>query len=262
MWYIHISYIHHIYIYIIFAEYVYHIRLCIDALLRGAGASRGGEGGGEGEGEGGGSEGGRVAGEAGGVEAKGRGAEELSAAGQGLFWLLLKGAEAWLDKVEGCINIAVVGNSGVGKSLLINRLRRLRPKAEGWAPVGVNETTREPTMQLLKAFQGISRLRSRGFEAFGLCFSAPRGLEAPRYPYPSQPSVRLWDLPGAGTVAVPAETYLQDMGLRYFDRVVVVSAQRFTEMEVAPENRAGAAPGALLPGAQQGAKSRQGLGPV
>ncbi|CAK9085438.1 unnamed protein product [Durusdinium trenchii] len=105
---------------------------------------------------------------------------------------------AWLDKVDGCINIAVVGNSGVGKSLLINRLRRLRTQAEGWAPVGVNETTREPTM----------------------------------YPYPNQPSVRLWDLPGAGTAAVPAESYLQDMGLRYFDSVVVVSAGRFTEMEV------------------------------
>jgi len=106
---------------------------------------------------------------------------------------------AWLDKVEGCMNLAVVGNSGVGKSLLINRLRRLRPQAEGWAAVGVNETTREPSM----------------------------------YPYPNQPKVRLWDLPGAGTSAVPAETYLQDMGLRYFDRVVVVSAGRFTEMEVA-----------------------------
>jgi len=106
---------------------------------------------------------------------------------------------AWLDKVDGCINIAVVGNSGVGKSLLINRLRKLRPQAEGWAAVGVNETTRVPTM----------------------------------YPYPNQPDVRLWDLPGAGTAAVPAETYLQDMGLRYFDRVVVVTAGRFTEMEVA-----------------------------
>ncbi|CAE7943710.1 GABA-TP3 [Symbiodinium necroappetens] len=106
---------------------------------------------------------------------------------------------AWLEKVEDCINIAVVGNSGVGKSLLINRLRKLRPQAEGWAAVGVNETTRVPTM----------------------------------YPYPNHPLVRLWDFPGAGTAAVPAETYLQDMGLRYFDEVVVVTAGRFTEMEEA-----------------------------
>ena len=82
-------------------------------------------------------------------------------------------AERCQDKVDGCINIAVVGNSGVGKSLLINRrvspsclavceaslvklvecsclfdrLRRMRPQAEGWAAVGVNETTREPTMR-------------------------------------------------------------------------------------------------------------------
>ena len=77
--------------------------------------------------------------------------------------------------------------------------------------------------------------RSRHLEAFGgilLQISNSFGRVA-RYPYPTQPSVRLWDLPGAGTVAVPAETYLQDMGLRYFDRVVVVSAQRFTETEVA-----------------------------
>eukprot|EP00913_Durusdinium_trenchii_P000278 g252.t1 len=87
------------------------------------------------------------------------------------------------DKVDGCINIAVVGNSGVGKSLLINRLRRLRTQAEGWAPVGVNETTREPTM----------------------------------YPYPNQPSVRLWDLPGAGTAAVPAESYLQEKSGKNLD---------------------------------------------
>ena len=68
------------------------------------------------------------------------------------------------EKVDDCINIAVVGNSGVGKSLLINRcvvvqlaeghgdtadvrrLRKLRPQAEGWAAVGVNETTKAPTM--------------------------------------------------------------------------------------------------------------------
>ncbi|CAE8726526.1 unnamed protein product [Polarella glacialis] len=105
----------------------------------------------------------------------------------------------WLEEVDDYMNVAVVGNSGVGKSLLINKLRKLRPHAEGWAPVGVNETTMRPQM----------------------------------YPFPNQHSVRLWDLPGAGTTAVPAATYLQDMGLRYFDRVIVVTAGRFTEMEVA-----------------------------
>mmetsp|Transcript_32055 Transcript_32055/g.91440 ORF Transcript_32055/g.91440 Transcript_32055/m.91440 type:complete len:457 (-) Transcript_32055:162-1532(-) len=104
----------------------------------------------------------------------------------------------WLENIEGTINIGVVGNSGVGKSLLINKLRRVRQGTAGWAPVGVNETTREPMM----------------------------------YPFPGQPQVRLWDLPGAGTTAVPSETYVQDMGLRYFDRVLICTAGRFTTMEV------------------------------
>jgi len=105
---------------------------------------------------------------------------------------------AWLENIEGTMNIGVVGNAGVGKSLLINKLRRLRPGAHGWAPVGVNETTREPTM----------------------------------YPFPGQPDVRLWDLPGAGTAAVPSETYVQDMGLRYFDKLLICTAGRFTSTEV------------------------------
>mmetsp|Transcript_47267 Transcript_47267/g.119736 ORF Transcript_47267/g.119736 Transcript_47267/m.119736 type:complete len:454 (+) Transcript_47267:208-1569(+) len=108
----------------------------------------------------------------------------------------------WLTHLEGTINIGVVGNSGVGKSLFINKLRKVRPQAHGWAPVGVNETTREPTM----------------------------------YPFPGQPEVRIWDLPGAGTEAVPSATYVQDMGLRYFDKVLILTSGRFTSMDVELRN--------------------------
>eukprot|EP00419_Tripos_fusus_P079720 CAMPEP_0172934562 /NCGR_PEP_ID=MMETSP1075-20121228/221075_1 /TAXON_ID=2916 /ORGANISM="Ceratium fusus, Strain PA161109" /LENGTH=536 /DNA_ID=CAMNT_0013795917 /DNA_START=101 /DNA_END=1713 /DNA_ORIENTATION=+ len=104
----------------------------------------------------------------------------------------------WMDSIEDTLNVGVVGNSGVGKSLFINKLRRLRPHAAGWAAVGINETTKEPTA----------------------------------YCFPDEPRVRLWDVPGAGTAAVPSESYIQDMGLRYFDKVVVLTAGRFTEMEV------------------------------
>lgn len=104
----------------------------------------------------------------------------------------------WLENIEGAMNIGVVGNAGVGKSLLINKLRRVRPQAHGWAAVGVCETTREPT----------------------------------KYPFPGQPKVCLWDLPGSGTAAVPSETYVQDMGLRYFDKVLICTAGRFTETEI------------------------------
>mmetsp|Transcript_37059 Transcript_37059/g.85588 ORF Transcript_37059/g.85588 Transcript_37059/m.85588 type:complete len:460 (-) Transcript_37059:116-1495(-) len=106
---------------------------------------------------------------------------------------------SWLNQVEGTINVGVTGNAGVGKSLLINKLRRLRPGAAGWAPVGVKETTMTPNM----------------------------------YEYPGETRARLWDLPGAGTPSFPRESYIRNMGLRYFDKVIVVSAGRFTETDLA-----------------------------
>ncbi|CAK9006911.1 unnamed protein product [Durusdinium trenchii] len=105
---------------------------------------------------------------------------------------------SWLTNSAGTLNVAVVGNSGVGKSLLINKMRRLKPGSATWAPTGVKETTLRPT---LYTFPGIDR-------------------------------VRLWDLPGAGTPGFPKDSYLRDMGLRYFDSVLIVTANRFTSTEV------------------------------
>jgi len=104
----------------------------------------------------------------------------------------------WLADIQGTINVAVVGNSGVGKSLLINTLRRVKPGSQHWAPVGVNETTLCPTA----------------------------------YNFPGSMHTRLWDLPGAGTPDFPESTYIQNMGLRYFDSVLIVTAGSFTTMEV------------------------------
>lgn len=106
----------------------------------------------------------------------------------------------WLRQhtLEGTLNIGVVGNAGVGKSLLINRLRRIKPHAAGWAAVGVNETTMEPTM----------------------------------YTFRNMAKVRVWDLPGAGTEAFPSDSYIRNMGLRYFDKTIIVTAGRFTSTEV------------------------------
>jgi predicted GTPase len=42
----------------------------------------------------------------------------------------------------------------------------------------------------------------------------------------------LWDLPGAGTEKFPAETYVKNMGMRYYDIVLLVTAERFTEGDV------------------------------
>uniref|UniRef100_A0A7S4Q6U7 IRG-type G domain-containing protein n=1 Tax=Alexandrium monilatum TaxID=311494 RepID=A0A7S4Q6U7_9DINO len=100
---------------------------------------------------------------------------------------------------EGTVNVAVVGNSGVGKSLLINTVRGVKRTDPTWAPVGVNETTTEPRM----------------------------------YEYPGDARTRLWDLAGAGSPKCPRDNYIRTIGLRYFDVVLVLSATRFTETEIA-----------------------------
>ncbi|CAE7558912.1 IRGC [Symbiodinium pilosum] len=104
----------------------------------------------------------------------------------------------WLARnSDGTMNVAVVGNSGVGKSLLINKMRRIRPGTAEWAPTGVKETTLRPMA----------------------------------YAFPQLEKVRLWDLPGAGTPGFPKDSYIRDMGLRYFDSVLIVTAGRFTSID-------------------------------
>jgi len=105
----------------------------------------------------------------------------------------------WLT-TAGCINVAVTGNAGVGKSSFINSARGLRATDPGAADVSPNETTMEPT-----------------------------GYDIPELPA----AAKLWDLPGAGTRRVPRDSYVRAMGLRYFDVVIVVTASRYTETEIA-----------------------------
>jgi len=42
----------------------------------------------------------------------------------------------------------------------------------------------------------------------------------------------MWDLPGVGTPNYPQATYLKEMGIRYFDVVVLLTSTRFTEAEL------------------------------
>lgn len=42
----------------------------------------------------------------------------------------------------------------------------------------------------------------------------------------------IWDLPGVGTPNYPQITYLKEMGIRYFDVVILLTATRFTEAEL------------------------------
>ncbi|XP_060581448.1 interferon-gamma-inducible GTPase 10-like [Ruditapes philippinarum] len=96
------------------------------------------------------------------------------------------------------LNVAVSGNSGVGKSSLINALRKLKPTDDRAAAVGVVETTTE-----------------------GCC-----------YTYPGHPNVTIWDLPGLGTQKFRKDKYLKDMNFAKFDVVLIVSAGRFLENDI------------------------------
>ncbi|KAF9038175.1 interferon-inducible GTPase-domain-containing protein [Panaeolus papilionaceus] len=93
------------------------------------------------------------------------------------------------------INIAIVGESGMGKSSLLNALRGLRPRDPGAARCGFNETTR-----------------------------TVRG-----YPDLRNPNFVWYDVPGANTPNVQGWQYFRDQGLFVFDVMVIVFADRFTQ---------------------------------
>jgi hypothetical protein len=98
---------------------------------------------------------------------------------------------AWLP--EGAIDIAVMGDSGTGKSTLINMLRALNPNEPGAAKVAHSaQGTREPTRY------GFDELFQKlpGFDEYGRRFGAAT-------------QINLWDLPGAGTAEFSAADYVQ-----------------------------------------------------
>lgn len=112
----------------------------------------------------------------------------------------------WLSSRR--INFAVAGSGGVGKSTLINTLRGLKAKDPLAAKVGAKETTMEAM--------------DYRFPSATQPFASLTNLD----------KVSLWDLPGVGTEAFPAETYVRQMGLRYFDGVLIVTAERFTQNDI------------------------------
>ncbi|KAL6037123.1 hypothetical protein STEG23_007428 [Scotinomys teguina] len=91
------------------------------------------------------------------------------------------------------LNIAVTGETGVGKSSFINALRGVCDEEEGAAPTGVVETTMERTP----------------------------------YPHPKLPTVTIWDLPGIGSTSFPPQKYLTEMKFAEYDFFIIISATRF-----------------------------------
>ncbi|XP_060555285.1 T-cell-specific guanine nucleotide triphosphate-binding protein 2-like [Ruditapes philippinarum] len=113
----------------------------------------------------------------------------------GLMKYISKNIQTWKTRK---LKIAIIGNSGTGKSSLINAIRGLKPEDKGAAPVGVTETT----------------------------------MKKQEYVLPSNENISLWDLPGVGTHNFKKKDYLHAVNLKEFDAFMIVSATRFSENDV------------------------------
>lgn len=107
-------------------------------------------------------------------------------------------SDALRDMENAPVNIAVTGESGVGKSSFVNALRRVNHEDDGAAPIGVVETT----------------------------------IERTPYKHPKFPNVTLWDLPGVGTTTFQPRTYLKEMKFGEYDFFIIISASRFKDNDV------------------------------
>jgi energy-coupling factor transporter ATP-binding protein EcfA2 len=103
------------------------------------------------------------------------------------------------------VHIAITGQSGVGKSTLVNTLRGLPPTAQGAAPVSTLQMT------------GVKvPYNEDGFES------------------PYSPGVIYHDLPGCGTTAVPAcgPLYYEAFNMDRFDAFVLVTSGRVEDSDI------------------------------
>ncbi|XP_063168323.1 interferon-inducible GTPase 5-like [Candoia aspera] len=109
------------------------------------------------------------------------------------------------DLKNTCLNIAVTGESGSGKSSFVNAIRGLGDEEAGSAPTGIVETTKKPTP----------------------------------YSHPKYSSVTIWDLPGVGTPAFNASTYLEQVEFSRYDFFILIASERFkaTHAQLAQEIR-------------------------
>ncbi|XP_045184768.2 T-cell-specific guanine nucleotide triphosphate-binding protein 2-like [Mercenaria mercenaria] len=109
--------------------------------------------------------------------------------------VLMENVNTWKSKP---LNIAVIGESGKGKSSFINAFRGLSPGHKGAAEINEVECTKD-------------------------C----RAFRHPRYD-----SFVLWDVPGVGTIDFPREKYLNDIQVDRFDFFLLISSSRLTQLEI------------------------------
>nr|XP_028598324.1 interferon-inducible GTPase 5-like [Podarcis muralis]XP_028598326.1 interferon-inducible GTPase 5-like [Podarcis muralis] len=99
-----------------------------------------------------------------------------------------------LEEMENTeLHIAITGETGSGKSSLINALRSKNAEDDGAAPVGVKETT----------------------------------VDSNVYTHSNYPKVKFWDLPGIGSPDFSPDSYLQKVDFQRYDFFIIVGSERF-----------------------------------
>ncbi|XP_030067097.1 interferon-inducible GTPase 5 [Microcaecilia unicolor] len=91
------------------------------------------------------------------------------------------------------LDIAVMGETGSGKSSFVNALRNVTAVGGEEAETGVTATTKKATA----------------------------------FPFSGAPNVRVWDMPGFGTPELPMELYLEHMELDHYDFFIVIASERY-----------------------------------
>lgn len=113
----------------------------------------------------------------------------------GLKSAIVQELDMWKSET---INIAVIGQSGTGKSSLINAILGLPADHPEAAKVSSIQATTSVTA----------------------------------YKHPKNRNFMIWDFPGVGAESMPRETYLQEMVKTKFDFFIIVSSKRFTQIDI------------------------------
>ncbi|KAH1180065.1 hypothetical protein KIL84_006115, partial [Mauremys mutica] len=113
----------------------------------------------------------------------------------GLASALQEVSEAVKNEV---LKVAVVGETGSGKSSFVNATRGLKEHDADAAETGV----------------------------LGEMMVEPQA-----YAYPEHPNVTLWDLPGIGTMNCPLDTFLGQRQVSHYDLFIIISHERFTHTD-------------------------------
>ncbi|XP_053254037.1 interferon-inducible GTPase 5-like isoform X2 [Podarcis raffonei] len=99
-----------------------------------------------------------------------------------------------LEEMENTeLDIAITGETGSGKSSLINALQGKKAEDVGAAAVGVTETTVDPNV----------------------------------YTHSKYPKVKFWDLPGIGSPDFSPDSYLKKVDFPRYDFFIIVGSERF-----------------------------------